>query len=254
MHRFFFGESARKLYGAYSAPVGGRSFGPPVLLCYPFGQEQIRAHMAFRQIARLLTRAGRGVLRFDYFGTGDSAGDLEEAEFSVWVDNTRTALEELRILAGAGSLSVIGLRLGAAVATAALTNRKDVARLVLWDPVVSGASFLREMEAQTLDTFGSSWWVNGFPLSEGFRDSLRGLDLPSMPVPEPTTVLHVQSELRSMDENLKARWANRVAKLEEIVTRDPGDWNYLDDVGGILLPNETVRVIVGWLTGEGPDS
>ena len=40
-------------------------------------------------------------------------------------------------------MTLLGLRLGASVAAAAAARRSDVARLVLWDPVIDGAAYMQ---------------------------------------------------------------------------------------------------------------
>ena len=259
MHTFFFGESKRKLYGAFSPPVAGRGGGAPVLLCYPFGQEHIRAHMAFRQLGNLLSRGGRGVLRFDFFGTGDSAGSLAEADLSIWSQNVETALDELKALTGATHVSVVGLRLGALVAAGVVEARRDVEALVLWDPVLDGPRFLTEMEEQKTGEVGDEWWVNGFPLSGKFRKSLEGADLLNIQVPDEVSVLHLHSGGETSGRGgsivpFPERWTKRGGGWKEEVTGDPGDWNYLDEEGAILLPHETVKAASLWLKGTGRTS
>lgn len=247
MHTFFFGESKRKLYGAFSPPAAGRGGGAPVLLCYPFGLEHIRAHMAFRQLSNLLSRGGRGVLRFDFFGTGDSAGSLEDADLSIWSENVETALDELKALSGAERVSVVGLRLGALVASGVLERRRDVEALVLWDPVISGLRFLAEMEMRKAGDAGDEWWIHGFPLSRRFRESLEAADLFAVQVPLEVSVLHLRSKGTASSGSFPDAWTERSGGWEEEVTGDPGDWNYLDEEGAILLPHETVRAASMWL-------
>ena len=67
-----------------------------MVLCYPWGSEYIHAHRALRQLATRLSMAGFHTLRFDYFGTGDSAGEMEDADLGVWEDDIETAIEELK--------------------------------------------------------------------------------------------------------------------------------------------------------------
>jgi pimeloyl-ACP methyl ester carboxylesterase len=103
------------------------------------------AHWAFRKLAALLARDGFHVLRFDYYGTGDSAGDSHEGSAAVWVDNIREAASELRDIASVREISIVGMRLGATLATRAAGEGLSVRNLVLWDPAVDGKSHVREL-------------------------------------------------------------------------------------------------------------
>ena len=146
MNPFFFGNSqaatVRCLPSSQSADVRGP---PAVVLCYPLWQEYMRAHRAFRQLAMLLSKAGFSVLRFDYFGTGDSAGESDAGDVSRWTHDISTAIDELKDTAGVSKVSLVGLRVGASLAAAVAAERKDLDRIVLWDPVVGGKAYVEKM-------------------------------------------------------------------------------------------------------------
>ena len=142
----FFGDSRRKLYGVYDAPTGARRRSHAVLLCYPGVQEYGTSHWSFRRLAAMLARDGHHVLRFDYFGTGDSAGTTEEGSPEVWIRDIEQAASELSELSRARRLSILGKRLGAALAVLACEELVQADRLLLWDPVVSGSDYVRELE------------------------------------------------------------------------------------------------------------
>src|SRR5918992_3821916 len=114
MNPFFFGSSQQPLYGVYHPPKARVPRRIGVVLCYPLWQEYMRAHRAFRQLAILLAKAGFPVLRFDYFGTGDSGGDSESGDVAQWTADVCTAIDELKDTAGVRSVSLVGLRVGAA--------------------------------------------------------------------------------------------------------------------------------------------
>ena len=120
-----------------------------MLLCNPFGEEAARAHRIFRVLAMQLERAGYAALRFDYSGTGDSLGDSAAATVDAWVGDVLAAGERLRAVTGASRVAVVGLRFGATLAILA-SARGDLRprQLVLWDPVVDGVAYLRELVAQ----------------------------------------------------------------------------------------------------------
>ena len=75
MNPFYFGSSAEPLFGAYHPPGNQVGRNLAVLICPPLGREYLRAHWALRRLADQISRDGGHVLRFDYFATGDSAGD-----------------------------------------------------------------------------------------------------------------------------------------------------------------------------------
>lgn len=144
-----FGPPERRLIGIFHPAASDAVKKTGVVLCKPFGQEAIRAHRLFRVLADRLSRNGHTVLRFDYYGTGDSMGDDREGCLSGWCDDLLAADRELRSLSGAASTAWTGMRLGASVALlAAAQAPQHLAKLVLWDPVVDGQQYLGFLRAQ----------------------------------------------------------------------------------------------------------
>ena len=131
---FFFHTAAEPLFGIYHPPAASRSPEEGVVLCAPVGHEYQRTHWCLRLLADDLCRAGFHVLRFDYMGTGDSWGDFEQATVERWIDDIRVAVVELRDMSGVERVSLVGLRVGAALARAAAKDA-EVRRIVEWEPV-----------------------------------------------------------------------------------------------------------------------
>jgi pimeloyl-ACP methyl ester carboxylesterase len=98
-------------------------------------------------MAARVSDAGFHVLRFDYHGAGDSAGDIEEACLEGWLDDTAAAVAEMREISGSPRVALVGLRLGATLAALAARRGGGVEALVLWDPVLEGAAYVRELRA-----------------------------------------------------------------------------------------------------------
>ena len=134
------------MLGALHAPQRLRPRSAAVLLCNPFGEEAARAHRIYRVLATQLERSGFHALRFDYSGTGDSMGESEDGSIARWIGDVGIAGEQLLARSGAKKLVAIGLRLGGTLAALA-TSRGGLRprHLVLWDPVVDGAAYLREL-------------------------------------------------------------------------------------------------------------
>lgn len=183
---FYFGPG-RELFGFYH-PAAAHS-ATAVLLCPPFGVEQIRCHRLYRQLAHGLAEAGLPVLRFDYYGTGDSAGESREFEWSRCLADVVSAAQELRGRHGGGRVIAFGARLGANAALAAA----QAARLdgvVAWDAITDGEAMVhqyqRMQEALKVDLNRfeyarpeldvSSQWP-GFEVSGRLREQLSGLRL-----------------------------------------------------------------------------
>lgn len=130
-----FGSREQPLFGLHDAARDPRK-RVGVVLFKPLGWEFIRAHRTIRQLAARLADAGYDVLRFDYSGTGDSGGDIEDGvSVARWLRDAEEACEELATLAGVAKLVLIGLREGGMLA-AELANRHPRAynRVILWDP------------------------------------------------------------------------------------------------------------------------
>jgi hypothetical protein len=87
------------------------------------------------------------VLRFDWRGAGDSAGELEDATLDDWLDDLALVVQEGRRWSGAGALRLLAVRAGALLACKAVATCAPVDRVVLWDPVASGTAYLRAMRA-----------------------------------------------------------------------------------------------------------
>ena len=89
----WFGAEHRPLLGWFHSPPGGRARGG-VVVCPPIGRDYLQAHYALRMLAETLAELGMCVLRFDYDGTGDSAGDdSDPGRVASWMASVRSALE-----------------------------------------------------------------------------------------------------------------------------------------------------------------
>lgn len=147
MTAFHFGSTDSPLFGIYAPPRPSVVRDAAVLLCAPIGLEYLRTHYAVRLIAQQLAATGLHVLRFDYRGTGDSSGEVGEGQFGIWKDDVALALHELSEISGVSTPTVVGIRLGAAIALEAIADRKlEIRGLVLWDPVVDGIEYLSVLE------------------------------------------------------------------------------------------------------------
>ncbi len=254
MEPFFFGDSKQPLYGVFHPPQANTARNHGVVLCYPFGQEYMRCHRAMRQLAMLLNKQGYHVLRFDYRGTGDSGGDVEDMVPADWIDDTCAAVQELRDMADLTTISLVALRMGSLIAASACQRLDDIDSLVLWDPVLSGDSYIAELRGEIegdpakfrynyIDQDGTLHF-NGFPLSRAFQDGLAAINLADFYPEKVKQVYQVVSHEDQVFTDLKGHWSDQKSYKYRHVPA-PGDWNFVDGNGGILLPQPIIQDIVG---------
>ena len=254
MNPLFFGSSKHPLYGVFHPATGTTQKKEGVLLCPPFGQEYMRSHRAFRQLALLLSKKGYAVMRFDYRGTGDSSGDIEDVSAEEWLDNIKTAAEELKETAFVTTIHIVGLRLGAILASSASVNI-EIDKLVLWDALSSGLAYDKELQVEMkkdgddaafnhIDTHGTLHF-NGFPLVKTVRDGLQQLDLLTSP-PKAEKILQIVSKETRCSRAINDAWSSKT-NYTYTHAPAPGNWNYVDDFGGILLPQPVIQSIVNWI-------
>jgi exosortase A-associated hydrolase 2 len=87
---------------------------------------------------------GLGVLQIDLFGCGDSSGEFADARWNIWNQDLVLAKNwlENRVTA---PISLWGLRLGALLALDFARNLENALdKIILWQPIISGESFLTQ--------------------------------------------------------------------------------------------------------------
>jgi len=152
------------LFGIFHPAASAATPRANVVLCNAFGQEAIRAQRTMWVLAERLARAGHSVLRFDYYGTGDSMGDDLDADIDGWSDDVREADRELRARCGGGETIWIGMRLGGTIVLRAAQRAPDsLARLILWDPVLDGPRYLEHLRERHVSTLERAFSISPAP-------------------------------------------------------------------------------------------
>jgi len=188
----YFGPASRALFGWLHAGSSGRGSGLGIVFCNPLGYEAISAHRTVRAAAERAAARGCATLRFDYDGTGDSAGeDTDPERVDAWMSSIDAAIDQLRSATGVTHIALWGLRFGATLAVRVAHRRHDVDALYAVAPVVSGRKYLREL--RTLALTGSAprdsdelQEVAGFMTTAETRAGLAALDLNDMELPVTT--------------------------------------------------------------------
>jgi pimeloyl-ACP methyl ester carboxylesterase len=258
MNPFFFGSSRKQLFGVHHPSKATTARGTGVLICYPFGDEYMRTHKAARQLAMMLAKAGYHLLRFDYFGTGDSAGAGEDVTIAQWLEDIATAADELKEASGVSRISLVGLRLGATLAARAAAARTDVDDLVLWDPIVVAERYVDELMAAPFSSPGpggtkdpnATLGAAGFPVSPALRAGFAEMDLSQMPLGSPRRVLLVTSHEREDYTRLRQHLeAQRPGGFIHQLVPSPAPWIEMEKSNGaMVLPHQMIQAIFAHLT------
>jgi pimeloyl-ACP methyl ester carboxylesterase len=227
-----FGTSELPLFGVYEPPTGtDRRRG--AVLCNAMGPEYYQAHRACRALARRISANGLHVLRFDYLGTGDSAGEVDEFDADDWVTNVAQAVEELKDMTGLRAVTLVGMRAGAVLAARAAEVRDDVDGLVLLDPVT------------TTDGAAGSQAV-----PSRLREKLQTWGIPG-PGAERVPTLLVTTNGGPMDGDGNNAPPSR-SDSRYLVRSCPGPrpWTESQDLGGGGLPAAALDEIARWIGGD----
>ncbi|MDM0115082.1 alpha/beta hydrolase [Variovorax sp. J22R133] len=268
-----FGPSQRRMFGLFHPAEERRVTNAAVLLCYPFGHEALRIHRFYRLMAERLSRQGVAVLRFDYHATGDSPGDDEQGEMTGWAQDICEAHRELLRRSGASQVTWFGARLGANLALAAAPQSMPrVQKLVLWDAIFDGTTYLKELHRAQVEELELShnipdpaWRSSltrdtkifegeclGFAISPKLRQQMAGLDTSS---PAQFAPNHI-SLMADPDDDAAKRWASTIgakhagAKIEYASFKHPLIWTSNPFANNEMVPAEALQKMMGELNGK----
>ena len=238
MISFYFGSTDRRLFGAYHPAQGGGG-NRAVLLCYPWGFEYANAHRSMVRLANLLSQAGYHALRFDYYGTGDSAGEDRDADLSGAREDIARAIGELR----------------------ELDMPSMVDRLVLWDPVIDGVRYMEELydldDSLNIPGVGSAGVfsvedgggreVMGLPLTARVASEISGVKLTTTLSGLPNETLVIVTCASSGQKGLKAYVDGTDGQSTFERIEDHAAWHedWPDNAG--VIPVSVLNRILSWM-------
>jgi pimeloyl-ACP methyl ester carboxylesterase len=235
--------SKGRLFGAYH-PAHDITADRLLVICPPFFDEYRRCYRALAELANGCAAQGTHVFRFDYFGTGESWGLLEEATVGAWVDDVRAAIEEGIALSGASRVYLCGVRFGATLA--AQVRHPAIVEYIFWDVVASGTSYLEHLAQTDKD------------LEQMQRKASRYVNI--TPKPVPYEMFHLTPALRETIDPLHVdlNALKGCARVHRIVSQEahtadgaeysglPYSWPTHHD--GLFLPKAALEAIVRRLT------
>lgn len=244
-------------------PVEPSARSHAVLICNPIGHEYMRSHRALQQLAQQLAKNGFHVLRFDYYGTGDSEGNDKDVNIETWQKDIENARGHLMRESACESLSIIGLRFGATLAASVPADSND--KLILWDPIVSGEGYieqLRGMHKSMLRDLDRFRWIRrnaihtvreellGFQYSAEFQGAISNFEIDKIASANADDLISLHTYNSPESTALLSNWAKTFSNYRQFVMPDTCLWHDIEQIENALLPHDIQRKIVNLLTGK----
>lgn len=251
----FFGDADRPLFGWLHRPAAQAVQPVGLVLCSPLGREAISSHRTYRHLAQMAAARGLPTLRFDYDGTGDSAGTDTDAErLEAWINSIVLAVQTLQSTCSVDHVCLFGVRLGATLAMLATARLPQVPALVAVDPVVNGKRYLRELRALAATGFAAAGSTDkergleeaaGFATTEATRTSMSGVDLGQIDSNYLTDALILERSDLQPDARLPAALGQHGVR----VTREPwvGYAEMMLDPHDTVVPMRMLDTAVCWV-------
>ncbi len=261
----WFGPAERPLLGWLTVAAEPTASG--VVMLPPVGYEWWSSHRTLRTVAERLAAAGHTVLRFDYDGSGDSAGgDRDPERIAAWRRSTAAAVAELRDL-GAGRLTLLGTRLGGLLA---LLDGAPLGAdaVVAWAPPRSGRRLARELRMLSQEVPGEQGAiaVSGVTFTAAAMAELSALELDLAVAPAPRVGLigpgleRLGGELGGLGAEVTVADPPGAASALEVPAEDAVVAERVVDAiveavgpatgGRLPMPAESAAATFGWLEGE----
>ncbi|HEY5144867.1 MAG TPA: hypothetical protein VII98_15305 [Solirubrobacteraceae bacterium] len=240
-------------------PATGHVRERAVLLCPPFGWEEICSARSRRAWSERLAADGHSTLRFDLPGTGDSAGTPEDPDLvAAWIGATTSAAAWLRAASGCPTIVAVGIGLGGLIAARALDAGAPIDELVLWGVPARGRTLTRELRAfsrlqaselpQGDDPLpDGALVVAGHLLSAGTVAALDALDLETS-VRSPSRALLLGREGMQVDPSLRPALERLGTDVR--VADGPGFGAMMSEPHDARPPLVVFDTVASWLLGD----
>ncbi len=224
-----------------------------VLICGPLGDEALNSYRPLVFLAEAFAAGGYPTLRLHYAGTGNSAdANSDASQCQIWQDNILAAVTWLRTHCGVDNVTVIGVRIGAALATSIAAQASIINSLILVLPT-NGRRFLNELTLaaqitqrvwRTANRIDDGTWfeAHGIRLNHASRDSLKAMDI-TPPLGTHVLLIDVQENAatRALLEQLRIPGIALTAETTKAVGSILRD-SHLADV-----PHATIARSVAWV-------
>jgi len=256
-------EVADPIFGFLHMPADGQGRQTAVLICPPFGWDDICSYRSRRDWAEHLAAAGHPTLRIDLPGAGDSGGSPEDPRrLAAWTVAAGSAAGWLSATTSCHHVAAIGIGLGGLVICRALGEGAPIDEVVLWAVPSRGHAFVRELRAfgrMETSRFAAhrnpgpsplpngSTEAGGFVLSPETTQALETLDVATLAIPDGQVhrALLLERDGIRVDTRLKQRLEEAGAEVTVAPGRDFGAM--MAEPQEARSPTEVFALVESWL-------
>lgn len=222
-----------------------------VIVCSPLGHEYTHSHRSLKFLADRFATQGLPVYRFDFHGVGNSPGDEFAADtLNLWLADIALMIRQARKDYPNNKLCLLGLRFGATLASMA-SERNQIDYLVLWEPIVKGRAYIRELEAiarfaEDNDTVAGDYIESaGFLMSLDTAAELKKLDLRHVDLRSVAALLYVHDDASDPDAGFVDSLVEAGIVLEQ--SGQPGYADMMAEPHHTRIPEQAIEQIARWL-------
>jgi len=206
-----------------------------VILCPPFGWDEVCAYRSLRTWADELAQAGYLAIRISLPSTGDSGGSPRDPDrVGAWIAAVESAAGWLRNQTGVTRVGAVGIGLGGVLVHLAAAGGAPIDDLVLWGTPARARSLLRQLRAfaklDPANRFNSAeppapapgeLAAGGFVMSAETVDRLEAIDLAqsALPASAGRRVLLLERDGLAVDSGL----LESLQRAGTVITAAPGD-------------------------------
>jgi len=273
------GQPSSRVFVSSTLPVGP-ALGGGLVICSPIHAEFLRNYRKEVALGWMLASHGVAVQRFHYRGMGDSDDIAGDATLGTMVEDALLASADLQSRIDSDLLAFMGTRFGALVA-AQVASRFDRAPLVLWEPVVDPAKYLRELlrarllhdlvtgvprqnQQVLMEQLDRDEQIDilGYPVSASLVESSLGQrldrDLPASPRPILLVQVGLSNHLAPYYEQASSSWTASGSSVRTAVILDEEGWSFAPREWQVDETGEGQRELLGitadWLRSSLADA
>ena len=272
---FFLSSPRGRIFSVYHRPKSEQPLRGKMLCVPPFNEEMNRSRSLITCLAQKLAGEGFGVLLIDLHGTGDSSGEFHDARWPDWVADIRIGLAWLGEQPCSGPSALLGIRLGAILATQVYVecNIHNMV-LILWQAVVEGKThltqFMRVRMSAQLDRIdavrettgdmrrtlarGETIEVAGYEIHPALAGAVDAAVLLHHSLPAGARVLWMEqsnqahAELAQSSRRVLETWQSSGINLQAMTFSDPLFWQVHDRVVAPQLISKTSDWLLSQVT------